>query len=182
MSAPTVWEEGHWSGRLVTVTATVAALVCAGLDAAITGHLGLIFATTYVVICVAGSLLVHPRYFFNAGVLPPLVLLVVAMVFSLLDRGAVATGRAGLSEALISGLAGQAAALVVGYALVVSVLLTRNRVIQRHPARRYPVVDYVNLAVSPAPERTISATPEERSTTVVGADEHGPDSTIASNS
>ena len=80
----------------------------------------------FVVACAAAALAVRPREFFMVGVLPPLLMAGVVGLLALVARGAVADPADGFGQALVSGLAHHAGALVVGYALTLAILALRQ--------------------------------------------------------
>jgi len=171
------------SGSRTTRLSVLACVVLVAADVAATGHIDLVFDLGFVAVCVATALAVRPRDFFNVGVLPPILLLVVCALLSLGYRSAIAGPGDGFVQGLVTGLAQHAGALATGYALTLGVLAMRHRVIgRRSRARRQPEeTGYSNRDASPAPRRTTSGTPEDRSTTVVGSDPHSPESITASN-
>lgn len=176
VSAPTLWEEGRWSASRVTrFSAFVSALLVAG-DLAVSGRLGVVFDSGFIVICVAIALAVRPEDFFRVGVLPPMLLLGICGLLSLGHREALAGSDDGVVQSLISGLAHHSGTLLAGYGLCLAVLAIRQRVISRSES-----ADHSNLEVSPAPYRVTSGAPEVKSTTVVGSEPLSPSRT-ASNS
>lgn len=122
----TLWEEGRHRGRLVANAAGVAALLLVLAELVRAGDLTWFFDVGFVAICVTAALLVRPRDFFVIGVLPPLLMAGTVAVLGLVDRGAVADPRDGLAQAVVSGLAHHATALVLGYALTLGVLALRQ--------------------------------------------------------
>lgn len=96
-----------------------------------TGELGLFLDLAFVAICAAAALGVHPRDFFVVGVLPPLLMLGTVLATGLAATGAVAEPTDGLVQALVSGLAHHAAALVAGYAAALCVLAVRQATLQK---------------------------------------------------
>jgi hypothetical protein len=176
VSAPTLWEEGRWSGDRVTRLAVVCCLTLVMLDLVVTGGLGPLFGTGFVLVCVGAALAVRPADFFRVGVLPPLLLLGCAVLVSVVDRAAVARADDGFAQGVVSGLTDNAGALLAGYALALAVLGIRHRVLGRaRPARAHS-----NRPGSPAPYLTTSGAPEEKSTTVVGDEPASPASITAS--
>lgn len=167
------------SGSRTTRLAVLACVVLVAADLAATGRLDLVFDIGFVAVCLGAALAVRPRDFFSAGVLPPILLLVVCALLSLAHRPAIADPGDGFVQGLVTGLAQHAGALAGGYALTLGVLAMRHRVIRRRARSRRP--PYSNLEASPAPYRSTSGTPEDRSTTVVGSDPHSPESITASN-
>ncbi len=122
----TLWEEGRYPGRLVTRVAALVAVAVVVLDVLLTDDITWFFDVAFVVICVASALAVRPRDFFSVGVFPPLLMAVTVAVLAVLARGWVADPSDGLVQALVSGLAHHAGALVVGYGLTLAVLALRQ--------------------------------------------------------
>lgn len=89
-------------------------------------RLTLLFDVAFVATCVAAALAVRPRDFFMVGVLPPLLMLLTVLVLALTTRPVVADKGDGLVQAMVTGLAHQAGALVSGYALTLAVLALRQ--------------------------------------------------------
>lgn len=170
MSAPTLWEEGRWSGRRVTRFSMLASALLALADVLATGRLDRLFDSGFIVLCVGMALAVRPQDFFRVGVLPPMLLLGLSVLLALGHRGAIAASDDGFVQAVISGLAHHAGPLFVGYALALAVLGIRSRVARRHSKR----------SGSPAPYLAISGTPEVKSTTVVGSEPASPSMTASS--
>jgi len=141
-SRRTLWEEGRQPGRLVTHTAAAVALLVVILDLALTDDITWIFDVAFVLLCLASALAVRPRDFFMVGVFPPLLMAVTIVILAVVARGSVADERDGLVQALVSGLAHHAGALVTGYALTLAVLALRQVAlrnsgrIRRRPASR----------------------------------------------
>lgn len=134
MRAPTLWEEGRWSGDRVT---RLAALVCAtllGLDLVIGRGIGPLFGVGFVLVCTAAALAVRPSDFFHVGVLPPPLLLGTACVAAALARNEVASPGDGYLQAVIAVLATCSGALLLGYLIALAVLAVRHRVLQRRGA------------------------------------------------
>lgn len=174
------------SGRRVTRLSVSCGVLLVALDVALTGGLSLFFETGFVWICVGAALAVRPADFFRIGVLPPLLMLGLVTATAIGHRDWVARADESLIQAVVSGLTHQAGALLVGYLAALVVLAVRVHV-RRHGSRatrsrtaRGSAVDYSKREGSPAPTRTTSATPLDRSTTVVGSDPHSPESMTAS--
>ena len=127
----TLWEEGRHPARLVVVAALAVLVPVIGLDLLVFGRLGLPFDVVFVLVCAAAALAVRPRDFFVVGVLPPLLLAAVVLVLAVTARGVVADRHDVLAQAVVSGLAHHAGALVAGYALTL-VLLALRQVALRH--------------------------------------------------
>ncbi len=125
-SNKTLWEEGSQPGRLVGAVAVTALIVTASLDVLIFERLSLLFDVVFVGLCVAAALAVRPRDFFVVGVLPPLMMLGAVLLLALSWRGVVAEPGDGLVQAVVSGLAHHAGALVTGYVLTLAILALRQ--------------------------------------------------------
>jgi hypothetical protein len=175
-----VWEEGRWSGSRVTRFSVFACLLLVAVDLGVSADLGGIFDGGFIVLCVAMALAIRPQDFFHVGVLPPMLLLGLCFILSIVDRGAIAPNGDSLVQAIISGLAHHSGPLLAGYGLALVVLAIRARVIRRHEAVLEDEEDYSNLEASPAPYRVTSAAPEVKSTTVVGNDPDSPSMTASS--
>jgi hypothetical protein len=122
----TLWEEGRQPGRRVATVAVVSTAAVVGLNLLLTGRLTLFYDLAFVVICLAAALTVRPRDFFVVGVFPPLLMLGTVLVLALADRGAVADEGDAPVQAVVSGLAHHAGALVAGYGLTLGVLALRQ--------------------------------------------------------
>lgn len=124
--ARTLWDEGHRPGRQVVVLSVLSALAVARLDLLLTHKLSLVFDVVFVLVCVAAALAIRPRDFFAVGVLPPLLMFATVTLFALTARSAVAEKVDGLVQAVVSGLAHHAGALIAGYGLTLGVLALRQ--------------------------------------------------------
>lgn len=122
----TLWEQGRRQGRQVVTYSTLSTLGLAGVDLWLTHGLSLFFDIAFVAVCVAAALAVRPRDFFVVGVLPPLLMLGIVTLLALVAREAVAEEVDSLVQAVVSGLAHLAGALVIGYALALAVLALRQ--------------------------------------------------------
>ncbi len=116
------------------VGAATLALVAAVMVCLLFGRIGLLFDLTFVVVCVASALAVRPQEFFTVGVMPPLLLAATVTVLAFVDPAAVARPDDAVAQAVVSGLAHHAIALVIGYALTLGVLALRQ-VALRHEGR-----------------------------------------------
>jgi hypothetical protein len=178
VSAPTLWEEGRLAGSRVTRLAIWGCVPVVALDLAINDRLTLLFDLGFVVLCVGAALAVRPRDFFQVGVLPPLLLLGIITMVALIHTPWIANPGDALVQAVVSGLAHRAGGLLTAYLLALAVLAMRQRVGRK---RTQQAVAYAKRAGSPAPTRSTTAGPSERSTTVVGSEPHSPASSTASN-
>jgi hypothetical protein len=121
-----LWEEGRRPGGQVAALTLVASLAVAWGNLALTSRLTLFFDLTFVVLCLMAALAVRPRDFFVVGVLPPVALLITIAVLATLARPSVADEGDSLVQAVVSGLAHHAGALVAGYALALGILALRQ--------------------------------------------------------
>ncbi len=103
-----------------------ALIVTAFLDVLLFEQLSVLFDAVFVALCVAAALMVRPRDFFVVGVLPPLMMLGAVLLLALTVRESVAEAGDGLVQAVVSGLAHHAGALVTGYVLTLVVLALRQ--------------------------------------------------------
>ena len=106
------------------------------LDVLLDGRLGLPFDVALVVLSVVAALWVRARDFFTVGVLPPLLLAATVVILVAVDRGAVAHADDPALQAVVSGLAHHALALLVGYAATLAVLALRQVAIRNNGALR----------------------------------------------
>lgn len=136
----TLWEEGRRPAHLVVRDAVVAVLLATLASLLVGDRIGAFFDVVFVLACLGAALLVRPADFFVVGVLPPLLLAATVLLLSLLDRGAVARADDRLVQAVVSGLAHHAIALVVGYALTLTVLALRQVALRHHGTLRAPVL------------------------------------------
>ncbi|HSE07586.1 MAG TPA: DUF6542 domain-containing protein [Nocardioidaceae bacterium] len=127
-SAParTLWEEGRRPGRQVVTLSTISTFAVAALNLALTDELTLFFDLTFVVLCLVAALAVRPRDFFAVGVLPPLLMLCTVTALAVFARPAVADEEDSVVQAVVSGLAHHAGALVAGYVLALGILALRQ--------------------------------------------------------
>lgn len=122
----TLWEEGRQPGRQVVTLAVLATLLVVVLNQLFTGEVTVFFDLAFVAICTTAALSVRPRDFFAVGVLPPLLMFGTVLLLAFVDRGAIADKADGLVQAVVSGLAHHAGALVAGYGLTLGILALRQ--------------------------------------------------------
>lgn len=122
----TLWEEGRHRGRLVVNAAAAFSLVVVVAHLLLTDRLTWFFDVAFVLVCVGAALAVRPRDFFVVGVMPPLLMAGTMLLLAVLSRSAIADPRDGIVQALVSGLAHHAGALILGYSLVLGVLALRQ--------------------------------------------------------
>ena len=151
VSQRTLWEEGTRPSRQVVTLAAGAALLAVLVNTMLSSELNLLFDVAFVAICVAAALAVRPNDFFAVGVLPPLLMFATLLVLAMVAPAAAAEAHDGLIQAVVSGLAHHAGALVIGYGLTLAILAMRQMASQKRlPAqareRRRPVVSDPGLA------------------------------------
>ena len=139
-----------WVGAEPPATQVVAGAVALLLGAAVVeillrGSLGLIVGLTLVLVAATAALLVPPRDLFTAGVLPPLLLLALLVVMSVVHPDAIAATRlassASVPQRVIAGFVDLAGALVVAHGLALLLVALRarasrprlNRAVPRQP-------------------------------------------------
>lgn len=132
----TLWEEGDHPGRVVVSVAGVTVLLVVLLDLAVDHGVTLLSDVVFVLVCVGAALAVRPRDFFVIGVLPPLMMGATVTALAVLARGSVADPSDGVLQALVSGLALHAGALVTGYGLVLAILAIRQVALRNAGALR----------------------------------------------
>lgn len=142
----TLWEEGRESGRRVVLLGVALALTAVAVDLALFSRVSAFFDVCFVLLCVALALAVRPRDFFTVGVLPPLLMVGVLVLVGLTRPRVLGAAGDGAVQAVVTGLAHHASALVVGYLLSLGVLAVRHRVLDQAAKR----------SGSPAPTRTTS--------------------------
>jgi hypothetical protein len=133
----TLWEAGRHPGALVVRFVVLSLALVVLLDVvALDGRLGFLFDLALVVLSVAAALWVRPRDFFTVGVLPPLLLAATVVMLVAVDRTAVARADDAVLQAVVSGLAHHALALLIGYAGTLLVLALRQVALRNHGALR----------------------------------------------
>ncbi len=119
------------------IRAAVVALFVVTLVSLLFGNrIGVVFDVAFVLVCLGAALWVRPRDFFSIGVLPPLLLAFTVVVLAVADRSAVAKAGDPFVQAVVSGLAHHALALVIGYALTLIVLALRQVALRHHGTLR----------------------------------------------
>jgi hypothetical protein len=132
----TLWEAGRHPGALVVRAVVVVLALVVVLDVVLDGRLGVPFDVTLVALSVAAALWVRPPDFFTVGVLPPLLLAATVVTLVAVDRGSVAQADDAALQAVVSGLAHHALALLVGYAATLAILALRQVALRNHGALR----------------------------------------------
>jgi hypothetical protein len=133
----TLWEAGRHPGPLVVRAVVLVLALVVPVDVAVLdGRLGLPFDVALVVLSVVAALWVRPSDFFTVGVLPPLLLAATVVTLVVVDRAAVAQPDDAVLQAVVSGLAHHAVALLVGYAATLAVLALRQVALRNNGALR----------------------------------------------
>lgn len=130
----TLWEQGEEPGRQVVLLGIALVLTGVALDIVVFGHVGWLFDIVFVLSCVTVALAVRPRDFFTVGVLPPLLMVAVFVLLGATRPEAIADAGDGIVQAVVSGLAHHAGALVTGYLLSLVVLAIRHRTMEQRQA------------------------------------------------
>ena len=128
----TLWEEGRHPGRLVVGAAALALAAAVLVSLLIGDRIGLLFDLAFVLVCVGAALAVRPRDFFTVGVMPPLLLAATVAALAVVEPAAVARADDAVAQAVVSGLAHHAIALVIGYGLTLAVLALRQVALRHH--------------------------------------------------
>jgi hypothetical protein len=121
------WWDGATRGSEVVALATALTLSVATVEIALTGHLRLFFDACFVTICLISAVMVRAHEFFTVGVLPPLLMSGTMVLVALNGTGVIASRHDSVVQAVVTGLARHSAALFVGYAVCLVVLLLRQR-------------------------------------------------------
>lgn len=117
------------SARQAIIIACVAMTAIAILDVVVDGKLGTLFSVGFILIAVTTPLSVDVRALFAPGILPPLLMIGVILVFAVVAPSAIPAdglaSTAGTLPRLIAGIIDQATALVVGHLLALGVIALR---------------------------------------------------------
>lgn len=148
----TLWEEGNEPGRQVVLLGLALVLTAVALDVVTSQQVGWLFDLGFVAACGAVALAVRADGFFTVGVLPPLLMVAVFVLLGITRPEAIADPGDGVIQAVVSGLAHHAGALVSGYAICLIILAIRHRMIDAHRSAQAAS----KRPGSPAPTRTIS--------------------------
>ena len=130
-------------GGAATLTAAILSMLAFG-------EVGLLFDLVFVATCVGMALAVRPIDFFTIGIAPPPMLVAAFVVIGMVSPAALAEKGDGTLQAVITGMAEHANALLFGYALCLACLAIRRSWLQ-DPKR----------SGSPAPRRSTSGVPSE---------------------
>ena len=106
------------------------------VDRAAFGGLTLLFDIAFVLVCAGAALAVRPREFFVIGVYPPLLMAGTFALLSAVSRDAMGDPADGFLQAVVSGLAHHAGALVAGYVLTLALLAVRQVALRHHGTLR----------------------------------------------
>ena len=132
----TLWEAGRHPGRLVVRAVVLLLALVVALDLVLDNRLGLPFDIALVVLSVVAAFWVRASDFFTVGVMPPLLLAATVLTLVVVDQPAVAQADDGALQAIVSGLAHHAVALLVGYAATLAILGLRQVAMRNHGALR----------------------------------------------
>ena len=132
----TLWEAGRHPGRLVVRAVVLVLAVVVALDVLVDDRLGLPFDLALVVLSVVAALWVRASDFFTVGVLPPLLLAATVLTLVVIDQRTVARADDGPAQAVVSGLAHHALALLIGYSATLLLLGLRQVALRNHGALR----------------------------------------------
>lgn len=113
-------------GRGVATVTTVALVLLAALDIALTGRLSYFFDCCFVVSCLVAALAVRRRELFAVAVLPPLALALVVAATAAVEPAAL-SASGGWWTVVLAGLAARADALLWGVAVALATLAARAR-------------------------------------------------------
>jgi hypothetical protein len=132
----TLWEAGRHPGRLVVRAVVLALAAVVAIDVVLDDKLGLPFDVALVLLSIVAALWVRASDFFTVGVLPPLLLAATVVTLVVVDQNAVAQPRDGAIQAVVSGLAHHALALLIGYGSSLALLALRQVAIRNAGALR----------------------------------------------
>ncbi len=127
MRSPTTIAQRDLNPRLA-ITAAIAAMAgVIALDLMTDGQLGLLWSTSFVLICITVPMSVHVRSLIAAGIFPPLLFVGTICLLAIVAPAAIATGTAADSfgQRLIVGVIDLAPALVIGHALALAAIVVR---------------------------------------------------------
>lgn len=131
--APWVGAEPLW-GHVVLAAAGALAVVAVA-EVLLLDRVGWLTGAAFVLVCVGAALVVRTRDLFTAGVLPPLLMLVLLIAVALLDRSAFGVRalepEASTLQVVIAGFVDESGALVVAHALTLVVVGMRVRLTRR---------------------------------------------------
>ena len=106
------WTDGIEPGRRVVVLGLAVTLTVVAIDLLLGGELSLFFDLCFVALCLGLALAVRAGDFFTVGVLPPLLMLGAFWMLGVLATGAIAHESDGIVQAVVTGLASHATALL----------------------------------------------------------------------
>lgn len=131
-----MWEEGREPGGRVVALGVAIALTAVAAELLIHGEITWLFDLIFVILCVTLALRVRPSDFFMIGVLPPLLMLGVFFLVALNSPAVIAHEQDGTIQALVTGLASHAGALITGYALCLGSLAMRQHIYRKRAEGR----------------------------------------------
>ena len=133
------WVDAEPAAAHVVAAAALVLSGAAAVEIALRGALGLVVGATLVAVATAAALLVSARDLFTAAVLPPLILVTLLVVVTLVHPDGIAPTQladsASALQRVIAGFVDLAGALVVAHALALTVVAQRARVARRRGRR-----------------------------------------------
>lgn len=124
--APAPWISGTDPARPLVALGFALTLTAVVLDHLLSGRLTYFFDLCFVAVCLLLALRVAEGSFYVAAVLPPLLMGLTFVLLALTVPEMIADPGDGVVQAVVSGLAHHAAALVVGYGVCLVALHLRN--------------------------------------------------------
>ena len=113
-------------GRAVTSAVLLAAGLLALVDLGMTGRLSQFFDLSFIVVCTVAALAVRGSELFTVAVLPPLVMVVVLAMLTVVEPLSLTGEHLGLASTLLTGLAHHAGALVAAHGAVLAIVAARS--------------------------------------------------------
>ena len=129
-------ELGQVPGHRVVALATAVVLTAALVDGVLTGHLHWIFDLAFVAMCWYSARAVRDENRYTVMVLPPLLMIGVAVLFAIGWRRVVGNPDDGFFQASVTGVATHGIGLAIGYGVALFILGMRMR--HQHPDESTP--------------------------------------------
>lgn len=153
---PQWWEHGSESGRDVVALGAAATLSVAVLQHLTIGRIGLFFDLCFVTICLVLAVIVRRESLVTVSLLPPMLMLGVFWLVATASPGTLARPGDPVVQAVVSGMALHANALLGGYGAALVVLSQRRREFLADLCADEPGVQSWNRDGSPEPTRVTS--------------------------
>lgn len=125
--APATWTHATEPVRPLVALGFALVLTTVAIDHLLSGRLTFFFDLCFVAICLLLAIRAADDAFYTAALLPPALMFLTCVLLANIAPAMVAHADDAAVQALVSGLAHHAPALVVGYALCLATLLTRQR-------------------------------------------------------